>query len=146
MAMGKPGKGHYWTIDPKSEYMFEDEGSLRRRPRGFRRKHQLKSYPSTNSSNYYGPVSGYDNAVINVSVRLRTIAMYIQIVTTILNQMFLPIHRIQESAINRNITQSMHRLPCHLIHTCITMISFQSSATSRFMTIQRHWWHRHQLD
>ncbi|RNA41162.1 forkhead box F2-like [Brachionus plicatilis] len=38
-AMGKPGKGHYWTIDPNCEFMFE-EGSFRRRPRGFRRKCQ----------------------------------------------------------------------------------------------------------
>ncbi|XP_053345276.1 forkhead box protein F2 [Clarias gariepinus] len=36
-GMGRPGKGHYWTIDPASEFMFE-EGSFRRRPRGFRRK------------------------------------------------------------------------------------------------------------
>ncbi|KAF4521371.1 hypothetical protein B566_EDAN006960 [Ephemera danica] len=48
-GLGRPGKGHYWTIDPASEFMFE-EGSFRRRPRGFRRKCQaLKpSYP------YYG--------------------------------------------------------------------------------------------
>ncbi|KPM04447.1 Fork head domain containing protein [Sarcoptes scabiei] len=37
--VGRPGKGHYWTIDPNSEPMFE-EGSFRRRPRGFRRKCQ----------------------------------------------------------------------------------------------------------
>merc|ERR1711892_909331 len=43
-ALGRPGKGHYWTIDPASEFMFE-EGSFRRRPRGFRRKCQaLKPY------------------------------------------------------------------------------------------------------
>nr|WGZ76177.1 forkhead box F [Hofstenia miamia] len=36
-GLGRPGKGHYWTVDPASEYMFE-EGSFRRRPRGFRRK------------------------------------------------------------------------------------------------------------
>lgn len=42
-GLGRPGKGHYWTIDPSSEFMFE-EGSHRRRPRGFRRKCQaLKS-------------------------------------------------------------------------------------------------------
>ncbi|VDP71769.1 unnamed protein product [Echinostoma caproni] len=35
--MGRPGKGHYWTIDPTAEYMFQD-GASRRRPRGFRRK------------------------------------------------------------------------------------------------------------
>jgi hypothetical protein len=27
-ALGRPGKGHYWTIDPAQEYMFE-EGSFR---------------------------------------------------------------------------------------------------------------------
>lgn len=43
-GLGRPGKGHYWTIDPASEFMFE-EGSYRRRPRGFRRKCQaLKPY------------------------------------------------------------------------------------------------------
>ncbi|XP_043286195.1 forkhead box protein D1-like [Venturia canescens] len=65
-GLGRPGKGHYWTIDPASEYMFE-EGSFRRRPRGFRRKCQAlkpqypQYYPGT------GPVPvavqgpGYDN-------------------------------------------------------------------------------------
>lgn len=38
-GIGRPGKGHYWTIDPAAEFMFE-EGSFRRRPRGFRRKCQ----------------------------------------------------------------------------------------------------------
>lgn len=38
-GIGRPGKGHYWTIDQTSEVMFE-EGSYRRRPRGFRRKCQ----------------------------------------------------------------------------------------------------------
>jgi len=66
-GLGRPGKGHYWTIDPSTEYMFE-EGSFRRRPRGFRRKCQaLKpQYPQ-----YYtgpGPVGvqtpgAYDNLV-----------------------------------------------------------------------------------
>ncbi|XP_039264859.2 uncharacterized protein LOC120340621 [Styela clava] len=43
-GLGRPGKGHFWTIDPASEFMFE-EGSFRRRPRGFRRKCQaLKPY------------------------------------------------------------------------------------------------------
>ena len=27
-ALGRPGKGHYWTIDPAQEFMFE-EGSCR---------------------------------------------------------------------------------------------------------------------
>ncbi|XP_054164592.1 forkhead box protein F1-like [Oppia nitens] len=46
-GIGRPGKGHYWTIDPSCEYMFE-EGSFRRRPRGFRlkRQSQIKSYSS----------------------------------------------------------------------------------------------------
>uniref|UniRef100_A0A8V5GXK2 Uncharacterized protein n=1 Tax=Melopsittacus undulatus TaxID=13146 RepID=A0A8V5GXK2_MELUD len=38
-GLGGPGKGHYWTIDPASEFMFE-EGSFRRRPGRFRRKCQ----------------------------------------------------------------------------------------------------------
>lgn len=42
--MGKPGKGHYWTIDPKSNHEFQEEGSLRRRTRGFRRRQQQKPY------------------------------------------------------------------------------------------------------
>ena len=40
--MGRPGKGHYWTVDPNQEYMFEDGGSYRRRPRGFRKRPNLK--------------------------------------------------------------------------------------------------------
>lgn len=42
--MGKPGKGHFWTIDPKSNHEFQEEGSLRRRTRGFRRRQQTKTY------------------------------------------------------------------------------------------------------
>uniref|UniRef100_UPI00398EC8F2 forkhead box protein F1-like n=1 Tax=Pristiophorus japonicus TaxID=55135 RepID=UPI00398EC8F2 len=38
-GLGRSGKGHYWTIDLASEFMFE-EGSFRRRPRGFHRKCQ----------------------------------------------------------------------------------------------------------
>ncbi|KAG7514629.1 forkhead box protein F2 [Solea senegalensis] len=50
-GLGRPGKGHYWTIDPGSEFMFE-EGSFRRRPRGFRRKCQaLKPINSLDMSN-----------------------------------------------------------------------------------------------
>ncbi|XP_065212854.1 forkhead box protein F2-like [Planococcus citri] len=51
---GRPGKGHYWTIDPDSECMFE-EGSYRRRPRGFRRKCQNLKTPYTppTASHYY---------------------------------------------------------------------------------------------
>lgn len=43
-GLGRPGKGHYWTIDPTAEFMFE-EGSFRRRPRGFRRKCQSALKP-----------------------------------------------------------------------------------------------------
>lgn len=46
-GLGKPGKGHYWTIEPNSEYMFQDETCARRRPRGYRKKMNLSSpYPS----------------------------------------------------------------------------------------------------
>lgn len=61
---GKPGKGHYWTIDSSAEYMFEDEGSLRRRPRGFRRKQQMKSYSTTSS---FYPATQYDGPQLNVT-------------------------------------------------------------------------------
>jgi forkhead box protein F len=62
---GKPGKGHYWTIDSSAEYMFEDEGSLRRRPRGFRRKQQMKSYSSPGP---FYPSSQYDGPQLNVDI------------------------------------------------------------------------------
>ncbi|CAL8280191.1 unnamed protein product [Lota lota] len=53
--LGRPGKGHYWTIDPGSEFMFE-EGSFRRRPRGFRRKCQaLKPMYRMMNSFGFGP-------------------------------------------------------------------------------------------
>lgn len=38
-GVGRPGKGHYWTLAHGCEYMF-DESSQRRRPRGFRIKRQ----------------------------------------------------------------------------------------------------------
>lgn len=31
--IGRAGKGHYWTIAPDSDYMFDDN-CMRRRPRG----------------------------------------------------------------------------------------------------------------
>lgn len=70
MGLGKPGKGHYWTIDPKSEYMFEDEGSMRRRPRGFRRKHQINQLKSPYAGGYYAsqaPVGmgAYDGTMVS---------------------------------------------------------------------------------
>jgi forkhead box protein F len=61
---GKPGKGHYWTIDSSAEYMFEDEGSLRRRPRGFRRKQQIKNF---SSSGPFYPASNFEGPPINVT-------------------------------------------------------------------------------
>ncbi|XP_054711152.1 forkhead box protein D2-like [Uloborus diversus] len=59
-GLGRPGKGHYWTIDPASEYMFE-EGSFRRRPRGFRRRYQaLKPYAQFYHSSTVNNYLGYD--------------------------------------------------------------------------------------
>lgn len=58
-GLGRPGKGHYWTIDPASEFMFE-EGSFRRRPRGFRRKCQaLKPMYSMMNLNFNHLQDGY---------------------------------------------------------------------------------------
>jgi len=52
MGVGKPGKGNYWTIDENSAHLFEDEGSLRRRPRGYRSKIKVK-YPN-HANGYFG--------------------------------------------------------------------------------------------
>lgn len=49
LGLGRPGKGHYWTIDPSAEFMFE-EGSFRRRPRGFRRKCPMGGSPVSSTS------------------------------------------------------------------------------------------------
>ncbi|XP_037939366.1 forkhead box protein biniou [Teleopsis dalmanni] len=80
MGVGKPGKGNYWTIEQNSAYMFEDEGSLRRRPRGYRSKVKVKSYTSVNgfytaaaydpnldSGNFYAtqPYGSYDYSTGN---------------------------------------------------------------------------------
>lgn len=66
-GLGRPGKGHYWTIDPASEFMFE-EGSFRRRPRGFRRKCQAMKpqyHPGTffgnNMTGMVNQTGGYDH-------------------------------------------------------------------------------------
>ncbi len=57
-GLGRPGKGHYWTIDPAAEFMFE-EGSFRRRPRGFRRKCQaLKPFGMLNNMSAGAPMLG----------------------------------------------------------------------------------------
>ncbi|KAL6263561.1 hypothetical protein P5V15_006350 [Pogonomyrmex californicus] len=56
-GLGRPGKGHYWTIDPSTEYMFE-EGSFRRRPRGFRRKCQALKPQYTQYYSGTGPAVG----------------------------------------------------------------------------------------
>ncbi|XP_015929902.1 forkhead box protein C1 [Parasteatoda tepidariorum] len=61
-GVGRPGKGHYWTVDPASVTVFQD-GSSKRRPRGFKRRCQLTDlqrfpmcYPGVNTSS----VIGYD--------------------------------------------------------------------------------------
>ncbi|XP_023211608.1 forkhead box protein F1-like [Centruroides sculpturatus] len=59
-GLGRPGKGHYWTINPSSEILFE-EGSYRRRPRGFRRK-CLKPYPSSQMNFNSAPVQAVNGA------------------------------------------------------------------------------------
>ncbi|XP_067643750.1 forkhead box protein biniou [Eurosta solidaginis] len=64
MSVGKPGKGNYWTIEQNSAYMFEDEASLRRRPRGYRSKLKVKSYPSTNG---FYTTSSYDPNMDNAN-------------------------------------------------------------------------------
>ncbi|KAH8379190.1 hypothetical protein KR009_003494 [Drosophila setifemur] len=64
MGVGKPGKGNYWTIDENSAHLFEDEGSLRRRPRGYRSKIKVKAYAAHANGYYTGSYgdAGMDNA------------------------------------------------------------------------------------
>ncbi|XP_055686098.1 fork head domain transcription factor slp1-like [Lutzomyia longipalpis] len=57
-GIGKSGKGHYWTIDAKSEYMFQDESCQRRRPRGYRKR--MTSAPYVKPENFYPPPSNYE--------------------------------------------------------------------------------------
>ncbi|KAL7299331.1 hypothetical protein TKK_0007908 [Trichogramma kaykai] len=69
-GLGRPGKGHYWTIDPSSEFMFE-EGSFRRRPRGFRRKcqnlkPQYAPYYSTSINAAGVQTPAYENLTTNL--------------------------------------------------------------------------------
>ncbi|XP_043648822.1 forkhead box protein biniou [Drosophila teissieri] len=63
MGVGKPGKGNYWTIDENSAHLFEDEGSLRRRPRGYRSKIKVKPYAGHANGYYAGSYAdaGMDN-------------------------------------------------------------------------------------
>lgn len=61
MGVGKPGKGNYWTIEQNSAYMFQDEGSLRRRPRGYRSKLKVKPYAGANG--FYAAGS-YDSGMV----------------------------------------------------------------------------------
>lgn len=59
-GFGKPGKGHYWTVDPASVTVFQD-GSSKRRPRGFRRKCQdMQRYSMYYQGMPSTPVMGYD--------------------------------------------------------------------------------------
>ncbi|XP_077302510.1 forkhead box protein F1-B-like [Arctopsyche grandis] len=62
-GLGRPGKGHYWTVDPASELMFE-EGSFRRRPRGFRRKCQALKPQFGPQGNYFGGGSSGASGVL----------------------------------------------------------------------------------
>ncbi len=84
-GLGRPGKGHYWTIDPTAEFMFE-EGSFRRRPRGFRRKCQaLKPFGMLNNMGPPGAMYGshYDTMLayqgstgMNAGMNMGTMAGY----------------------------------------------------------------------
>nr|CAH7757432.1 unnamed protein product [Callosobruchus chinensis] len=76
-GLGRPGKGHYWTIDPASEFMFE-EGSFRRRPRGFRRKCQAMKPPHPHQYGHHpgGAAFFANNAVMNQAVAAAAAAGY----------------------------------------------------------------------
>lgn len=64
-AAGRNGKGHYWALDPSCEFMFE-EGSFRRRPRGYRhRRHFGPIVPNSaaayQAAHYAGIPIGQNN-------------------------------------------------------------------------------------
>lgn len=71
--IGRPGKGHYWTIDPQSECIFE-EGSFRRRPRGFRRKKSNPTQPPCNIM--YEPVTTPTPSVSSPSAPTTSLSNY----------------------------------------------------------------------
>lgn len=75
-GLGRPGKGHYWTIDPGSEFMFE-EGSCRRRPRGFRRKCQASKLQYHHPGQYYHH-HHYENLAVDYPVSSATTGGYHQ--------------------------------------------------------------------
>ncbi|XP_054717559.1 forkhead box protein F1-like [Uloborus diversus] len=59
-GLGRPGKGHYWTVDPASVTVFQD-GSSKRRPRGFRRKCQdMQRYTMFYQGVPSPPMMGFD--------------------------------------------------------------------------------------
>ncbi|RDD47705.1 Forkhead box protein F1-B [Trichoplax sp. H2] len=72
-SAGRPGKGHDWALDSSCEYMFED-GSFRRRPRGFRRRCQMiqdrarAGYPVNKPSTLHILSSIPSNAEINETI------------------------------------------------------------------------------
>ncbi|CAO2609697.1 Forkhead box protein C2 [Lemmus lemmus] len=84
-GLGRPGKGHYWTIDPASEFMFE-EGSFRRRPRGFRRKCQAlnNSDPkSQDESQSKGPISSKQCKYLKVVVKSEAASPALPVITKV---------------------------------------------------------------
>lgn len=62
MGAAKPGKGNFWIIDPDHAHIFENEGSVRRRPRGYKGKLKKPGYPSAP----YGYQHSYDVSGIPV--------------------------------------------------------------------------------
>lgn len=71
-CMGRTGKGHFWMVDPTCDYMFE-EGSFRRRPRGYRhRRHLTPTGEEPHSGPFQPPQQGlYDP--IGVSEKVPTV-------------------------------------------------------------------------
>ncbi len=70
---GKPGKGHYWTVDPDAMKMF-DAGSFRRRKRRFKKGDKLAQHDdgmmatemsTIDSLRTYGVMAGYAAAMVN---------------------------------------------------------------------------------
>lgn len=124
-GIGRPGKGHYWTIDPQCEYMFE-EGSYRRRPRGFRRKCNLKSYSTPTPYTYPcvpQPYS-YDMPPVMPSATPHSYTSRIESSPPTHSDVYAPSETMANSCITTTISQSYYNTgspPPSIVYTADTM-------------------------
>lgn len=121
-GLGKPGKGHYWKIDPKSNHEFQEEGSLRRRTRGFRRRQQTtkayaQSYPHFPVYCDYATSRPDERSDYSVNCVFFLLTLYQKYQILILGVFFLNFRTQTIIQINTLHTHHNHILHMHLIVT-----------------------------